>query len=356
MKLLYFSTVNWNWIKQRPQFMAYYLSKNGIEVDYFSLTPLLKQRIRKVDPKSDNLNINDIYVIPFANKVKKIEDINICRVKKLLNKNKYDSIVLTHPFHFSYVTDEMREHAKIIYECMDNMPFFYDNDIRNKVIIKEKELCMSADLIITSSNYLKNRIILDYKIDDNKINVIKNAVDISFCDKSNNNDLKLQHPNLMYIGTVSHWFDYSTINEFAKNNPEITIYIIGPIDNKLLRYLTKHRNVKLVGPIRHDLVKTYIYHADTMIIPFIVNDIIKGVDPVKMYEYLSLNKMIVSSFWEELEAYKSNKNVYFYNDYNEFDNIIKATIINNKSNSIVNTDFINKNNWDKRVKEYIQLI
>ncbi len=356
MKLLYFSTVNWNWIKQRPHFISSYLSKSDIEVDFFSLTPFLKQKISGVNLDNKNLNIKDKYVIPFSNKLKIIEKINSNYIKKLLNNNNYDIVILTHPFQINYITKKIKDNAMIIYECMDNMPYFYDNKLREKVIMKEKELCILVDSIIVTSSYLKTRLVRDYKIRKDKVTIIRNAVDISFLDDVEFKQLNLKHPNIMYIGTISDWFDYNTINEFAIGNPNITIYLIGPIEKRSLDKIKKLDNIKLIGAIEHNLVKSYILNADVMIIPFIVNDVIKGVDPVKMYEYLALNKQIVSAYWEELSAFNNDQLLYFYENYKEFEEKINLALCNKKSNDLIDTEFISMNNWNDRAKEYVSLI
>lgn len=356
MKLLYFSTVNWNWIKQRPHFISFYLSKNNVEVDFLSLTPFLKQNINRGKNDNINLNIKDIYVIPFANKVKLIEKINILFVKNIINKKRYDYIVLTHPFQIKYISNEMKKNSKIIYECMDNMPYFYENSLRNRVILYEDKLCKDANGIITSSAYLKERLVKDYNIDEKRINIIKNAVDNSFLDNKIDFKLELNHPNVMYIGTISSWFDFETINKFAEKNPQVTIYLVGPTENRAISKINKQENIKIIGKVDYNLVKSYIYHADVMMIPFVNNDIIQGVDPVKAYEYMALNKKVISSYWKEIDCYKNQ--FLFYRNYDTFNkgfyDLLDAKKIDKKN--ILNKSFIEKNNWQARVYDYLKFL
>lgn len=358
MKILYFSTVNWNWIKQRPHFIAEGLADRNIEVEYISLTPILKQNIKKHKIKGKLLKINDKYVLPFASKNKYVQMLNKHYIERVLNQ-KYDVIILTHPFQYNYISKALKYSPKIIYDCMDNMPYFYNEKLKQEVIEEEKKLCEKANAIITSSNYLKERIIREYGISISKVTVIKNAVDQSFI-SSATEKVELEHPNMIYIGTIGKWFDYETINKFAASNPEYTIYLIGPVDNECRNKVNSlNANIKLLGAIEHKKIKSYIIAGDIMLIPFKNNELIRGVDPVKMYEYLALNKPVISSYWNELSIYKQNSLVYFYNTVQEFKEQEKITskateTITNKLSE--NKKFIYQNNWNIRIDEYVKVI
>lgn len=351
MKILYFSTVNWKWIKQRPHFICEYLSKKGIEVTYFSITPFLKQKILR---KSLNryLNIQDNFVLPYASKINLVKKINIIYIKSLLNQ-KYDIVVLTDPKQYEYLPKKLRNCAKIVYECMDNIPYFYQGKIRDEASTQEKKICKKANQIITSSNYLKNKIMKEYDIDEEKIDVINNALDKSILDEVTM-PIKLKSPNLMYIGTVSEWLDINILNKFAQDNQEYTIYIIGPVDR--IRFDKISDNIVFMGAVEHKDVKKYIKSGEIMLIPFKINELIKGVDPVKLYEYLALSKPVVTSYWEELNGYKSNKLVNFYNSYEEFVSAIKKARDSVYTVDEINIDFIEKNNWEKRVECYFEVL
>ena len=353
-RVLYFSSVNWKWIKQRPHFISYYLANKGIKVDYFSITPLFKQKKAKVQNVNSNLRIMDKYVLPFSYKLKVIQEINIRYIRKVL-KQEYDIIILTHPMQYIYLDDKIKRNVKIIYECMDNIPFFYEGKLKERITQIEKVVCKECDAIITSAEYLKIRIINEYNIDKQKVSTIKNAVDSSFITTPIEN-IELKYPNLMYIGTISEWIDYENIKRFAKENPQYTIYMIGPVTKYIEKKLLGIVNIKLIGVISHDLVKSYIASGDIMIIPFKITELIRGVDPVKMYEYLSMNKYIVSSYWDELEKYKENENVYFYDSYYSFEEQIKK-IERIKRNSIEeDIQFIKINSWESRIEDYIEVL
>lgn len=355
MRLLYFSTVNWKWIKQRPHFEAYYLAQEGIQVDYLSLTPLFKQKKEKRQKLGTHLNIKDYYVLPLASKIELINQINRVYINSVLTKV-YDVIVLTHPVQYHYLKSTKKHQAKIIYECMDNMPYFYEGKMREKVIQEEEELCKVCDQIIVSADYLKEKIKRLYHIPEEKITVIKNAIDESLITQQLQ-PITLEHPNLMYIGTVSDWFDIEALEVFLTKHSEYKVYLIGPVIEPIKNRLSKLKDqVVLVGAVPHEWLKTYILQGDIMMIPFKKNDIIEAVDPVKMYEYMAFDKPVVSAYWEELKDYRANQNIYFYQETQGFETSVIEASKSLQEQEKINQAFIKQNHWKQRVKQYIEVL
>ena len=85
-------------------------------------------------------------------------------------------------------------------------------------------------------------------------------------------------------------------------------------------------------PKKHNELQEICSGADAFIIPFKLNELIKGVDPVKLYEYLSFNANVISIYYRELEYFRPH--IDFYNSTEEALNLIerllKSTPINHK--------------------------
>ena len=70
------------------------------------------------------------------------------------------------------------------------------------------------------------------------------------------------------------------------------------------------------GPIDNKLVQSKLLNYSVGIIPFKVNDLIKYVNPIKYYEYLSCGLRTVSTDWDELREH--NYPNLFLSDRNNF--------------------------------------
>ncbi len=356
-RVLYFSHVNWSWIKQRPHFIPYYIAKSGIEVTYFSLSSIAsfmrRSRLKvKNTVNENNLHIKETKVFPLGSRIKILGRINYLLIQSKL-KDDYDSIILAHPTQLDYISPKQKE-KQIIYECMDNHPFFTENEkVRQLLIEKEKVLCSIANRIIVSSLELKRRLQDRYSLDDKKIKVVFNALDEETIINFNTKLIKLNKPNLVYVGTIGSWFDFKVISDFAKHNREYTIYLVGPKEKTVENQLKEMPdNVILVGAIEHHEIIRYIRSGEIMVLPFKINDVVECVDPVKIYEYMALNKPIVSSYWGELEKFRDK--VVFYNDAVRFEAVVKNIDVRSPDLKI-NSEFINKECWKERVLQYLNL-
>lgn len=349
MKVMYFSLVGWNWIKQRPHFIAEGLAENIEKVDYISIFPIFKSKTHKKIIKK-NFFVREFWVFPFSLKFKTIRILNKFLFNLKVDLNKYNAIILTHPIQIEYLREKSKKNCKIIYDCMDNIPEFYDRKIKDRIISFEKELLDIASEIIVSSATLKKILLKRYKIENKKISIINNAMVNIQIDKIKK--IKLKQPNLVYIGTIDKWLDIEMLEKFSKNNPKYTIYLIGP--NKLMTQRAFSKNMIFYGKINHEEVFSFIKSSDILLIPFIKNNLIEAVDPVKIYEYIGLNSNVLSTEWDEITKF-GYENLKIYKDYETFEKIVKEFKIKS-FNKKINKDFIDKNNWKKRIREYLKVL
>ena len=66
-----------------------------------------------------------------------------------------------------------------------------------------------------------------------------------------------------------------------------------------------NENIYFLGSRDYKVLKNYAYHADILSIPFQINDITRSTSPVKLYEYMALNKPIITTNMNECTKYKS---------------------------------------------------
>lgn len=345
MKILYFSNVNWNWIKQRPHFLSSELAKmEDNRVTFLSLTPFLKQKKSKFS-NQENLMIRDLYSIPFSFKVPFIRWLNRIIVSVFIEKE-FDVVVLTHPMQLDYL--KTFKYKTLVYDCMDNIPEFYNGNVQKDIIEKEKGLCFHSDLVLVSSEYLRKKLIENYGIREKTL-IIRNAINSNILNYSKIN-VNLKKPNIGYIGTIEKWFDVETVLWIAENFRNLTIYLIGPVTNDIKDKLRKD-NIIFVGKVDHDIVISYIREMDKFLIPFIRSPLIEAVDPVKIYEFLAFNKTVISSFWPELEHFGDS--ICFYRDKIELTNLISDEKVNINGSDL---SFVDLNNWSSRSIEIIEAL
>ena len=131
------------------------------------------------------------------------------------------------------------------------------------------------------------------------------------------------------------------------NQKDVYYHIIGPREVEAI----ENSNIVFEGTVEHAKLYEYIKDYDALIMPFIVNDIILSVDPVKLYEYISFGKCIISVYYPEIERFEPY--VYFYKTQEEYDELIndlKEKGFPPKYSSEQQKRFLKENSWEYRYK------
>ena len=371
-KILFFSLVDWRWIKQRPHHISQGLAKY-CQVRYVCKKNLKKNSKVKQSNNIRNLLIYRFWAIPFAlYKHSIIHYINSILFKfyfMIYRLNGFENIIITHPVQFDWIPRKLLKSANIIYDCMDSYQDFENSHVINKIIIEnEKKIVKYSDSIIVSSEELKQRLIHKYsdKICE-KIYVINNGVDLETFSKNYikqhlhefDNDLdlvklrKFKSKTVGYIGTISNWMDWEVIYEAAVKFDHVYFWFIGPIEQEIPSKIKNLKNIIFTGAKDYYSIPLYIDQFDVVIYPFKLNDLILAVNPVKIYEYLALEKRVLSVRYKETE--KFSKYINLYSDQHEFIQELD-NILNNSSNIVDSRSFILNEGWEQRSKQFYDII
>lgn len=339
-KILYLMGIDWHWIKQRPQIVAEMLSKDyDVTVAYYKEI-LGKVMLRKVDDEPKNSI--PIRVIPYRDKSK---------ILYLIQKNifsylvkdieQYDIIWIGHPLLYRYIPKSYQ--GKIVYDCMDNhTALCNDLKIKKMIYYSENELMKRVDLVFTSSSSLKNTIERKYK---NTSVLVRNGFIADTIHRPsvllNKNGLRIG-----YFGTIAEWIDFSLLIKSLEKINTLEYYLWGPIS--ALR-IPQHPRLIFEGVVEHHMLWDKAKDTDCLIMPFIVNDIIEAVDPVKLYEYISMGKIIIAPYYEEIERFEPY--VYFYHNENEMLQLLdklQKKELTFKYTDVQQDEFLEDNTWERR--------
>lgn len=357
-KVLYLMHIDWNWIKQRPHFIAEKLKDKGYDIRV--LSPLSRKRKNLTKNEDTNVKLCPYLRIPLRDKFKFLSYIDEKLVKFFIKFQiimyKPDYIWVTFPELNKFLPQNTS--AKIIYDCMDDaVEFFSKTEQREIMQNNEKELIKRANLLLASSEYLKNKLLKKYNV-RNEIYVIRNAHKFTnLTDKTEIQSERSINTNfkICYFGTISSWFDNEAITCMLNNFNNVEIHLIGPIEDGYEK-LT-HNRLKYYGPVDHRDLAYYVSDADCFIMPFILNELIKSVDPVKLYEYIYFNKSIISVYYDEIRYF--NNFVEFYDSKDDLKKVLEKIILSNfepKYSNVERLKFLKDNTWDSRVNEINKLI
>lgn len=351
--ILYLMHINWNWIKQRPQFIAEGLSEK-YEVCILYKHLYKTNGYQKTKTNLKNIKLREVYGLPNRlNKYTTFNSINIWlfrrKVKKIIAKKAPKCIYITGPSLFRAIPKQYK--GKVIYDCMDDHLALH-KDPNDYEVRDERQLVKRANNIVITSNHLEQVILKRYGTENQKkISVVRNG----FSGKILNNINKgVSNNKIVYFGTVSHWLDFSMLEKSLDDFQNIEYDLYGPIDDTL--QLPNNPRIHFLGTVEHNELPKIAQNSLALMMPFKVNDIIKSVDPVKLYEYINFDKNIICVKYPEILRF--NDFVYFYNNYSEYKKIISKILENNciKYSEKQRINFLKNNRWNNRVNDIFKII
>ena len=354
--ILYFSHVPWAWIKQRPHFIFERLSE-VYDSKYIGAMNYKKKNAQ--GSRLENLSIRHFLRVPnrlrATSKIVRFIDFLICfmQFQWLILFYRPKLIWVTSPEVSRYLTNTQLK--RCVFDYMD----LYDelqptNILRRETRQEINRLLGLAKIIFASSKKLyhdaiernPNVFIINNAVSDEFIN----RLIISGCDHKINTSSK----KIVYVGTLSHWFDLELIKKTALSlGQDFQIDLYGPSEIDLSRL---PQNITYHGIIPHDDVYEVILGADICIMPFKVNKLIEAVDPVKIYEYISLGKPIICPKYDEL--IKFERYLQLYANESEFLVAVRNIVDDAAYGKTFRTNlgFAQENCWSARICEMLDVI
>jgi teichuronic acid biosynthesis glycosyltransferase TuaH len=364
-KILYIMHVPWAWIKQRPHFFAEYLNKD-FDVNVIFKKPLKVSKSNLINKKNEEMSISSFFIFPFQRilflkKLKFLNHINdlLIRIQfPVIGKN--DTVWVTSYSMYSLVHKFLPSEVKLVYDCMDDeleFPHIKNNPlILKEAFLMEQKILKRANVVLCSSEYLKNKITKRTGL-NRDITVVNNAIGIPGDYKELSGNSKLVFNTLssidnvfMYIGAISEWFDFDSILYVLEKEPLANIVLLGPTDIQI----PIHERIHHLGTVKREDIFNLMQNVKGLIMPFKLNELIKSVNPVKLYEYVYMSKPIIATRYSETEPFEDY--VYLYDGKDEFSDLIKGILeekIVVKKNDSQNKEFALKNTWEVRYKSIL---
>lgn len=323
--MLAISAGEWEGIQHRPHHFMRRSAQTGWTVIYVEppatlISPLKNKKmlirwqnwLKGLRKAEENIyTLSPPPILPFGNKYRWINKINqwlISRTIKRVLKSFGNYPVDLYSFLPNAVdllpylkTD------KVIYDCVDDHGFFTGFINADVVYQMEKELMAHADASFATAKQLME----DRKGWSDNFHLIPNGAEFEHFDittkKANITmpiDIKeVQHPIVGFVGGISDWIDISLITDVAKQMTDVSFVLIGPIATQV-EQLKELPNVSMLGSKPYQQLPSYIAEFDTCLIPFKINKLTESVNPIKMFEYLSAGKPVISTPLPEVVNYR----------------------------------------------------
>ncbi len=328
---------------QRSSQLAKIFNKLGFAVYYIyayectegniplmSMPLVMHQYIDNVDKKiiEERVNKDDIFIF----------EAPILKFKEFLNIAKNKS-------------------AKIIYENIDNWEtslgeMFFDEATLESMLQNADMITATAKKLVQQTEmYLKK-----YGIVNKKVYYLANAVDDDLFEPRKEykkpEDLYTNEKTLIYYGSLwGNWFDWDIIKKVADSSAYISINLIGDYSGIRQKVEEMPNNVHFLGLKKQEELPAYLQYSDFAILPFKQGSIGDYVSPLKIFEYISMNKEVIATELPDINGYPNT-----YTSLESEDWINHIMNSKNDVNISARDEFINKNNWYSRCSEMLDVL
>lgn len=257
-----------------------------------------------------------------------------------------DVLWITLPRLFSI--QEMVKHRVLVYRMSDNMNHFsYEPKTITEI---ERELCRRADIVFCTAYSLVEKA---SSLGANAV-YLPNGVDLELFTMRHPEPpdiATIPRPRVLYIGDISDLFDFDVLTIAAKNKREMSFILVGPIQEvagilKKAKLLAEISNVYLLGMKPYSVIPAYMQSCDIGVIPFIPNELTHSINPIKLYEYAASGLPVVSAKLKEIQ--QIGLTTLFYETPEEFLECIDRAIVEEKSLTQENENFVRQNTWRSR--------
>lgn len=344
MKILYLMWIDWKWIWQRPQILAQKLEKEYDVTVAFPQNIISRQKMQRKNAYPNKFR--KIYVVPLYNKFPFLQRIMDWIIRwSLRDSKKYDIIWVGHPMFEKVIPKDYS--GKVVYDCMDNHAALCADSEKERIVEEEIRLVERADIVFVTAQLLKEKIEKYVVSNNTRVVLVRNGYEQGNIYRPELAKRKEKYI-LGYIGTISEWMDYSIILQSIEEYKNIEYHMIGLVSGDAY---VKNDKIYYEGVVEHKNLYNNIKDYDCLIMPFLVNDIVLSVDPVKLYEYISFGKCIVSVYYPEIERF--GEYVYFYKTKDDYCKLMGWLIENGfppKYTKEEQEEFLKNNTWEERFR------
>ncbi|PIB11249.1 MULTISPECIES: glycosyltransferase [Streptomyces] len=354
MRILYLQHVDWNWIPQRPHFLAAELSRLGHDLHVFHLRAWRRSGLVDQDSGIElPVAPTGVRCLPRWSRpvVRQGDAALVRRLGRTARALRPDVVWVTHP-RLEPLVRELTG-VPVVYDCMDLAPDMAGADHRY-VRDLEARLAARANTRIASSPRIADELSRRYPAAAGSY-LVRNACRADFAWPAlAASDARPDAPDgpvrLLFFGTIGPWLDMELLAALA-TAPGVRLKIIGPVRTAL---------PPEVGPCvsgampQLELLEMASTWSDVLLLPFRSDDFAESVDPVKLYEYVGLDRPILAPPLRVLQP--AGPFLSYYRSVPQALAAVRAGVDATPGDRSARQAFVADNTWSARAREVDALL
>jgi GT2 family glycosyltransferase/glycosyltransferase involved in cell wall biosynthesis len=300
--VLVFPIIDWHFRHQRPQHLTEQLARRGHRVFYFATTFVspseYRPHIQAIDERIGLVSLPCSETPPViyeqALTPAQIETV-LTGIEHLRRQHRLQATVsiVHHPFWWPVVN--RLSNNRTVYDCLDHHAGFSNTAVQ--MLDLEKSLIATSDLLVATSERLCGKVASRAR----RSVLIRNGTDFDHFATPRPEALRRNGRRVIgYYGAIAEWFDADLVAAAARRLPDCDFVLVGSTFSADLNAIQGLPNVRFTGEIPYAALPEQAQAFDVCMIPFQVNELTLNTNPVKVYEYLSMGKPVVSVRLPEL--------------------------------------------------------
>lgn len=169
----------------------------------------------------------------------------------------------------------------------------------------------------------------------------------------------IPQPVLMYTGSINSWVDLKLLIKLADDRPDYSLVLIGhhyesSTDTGQWQELLNKANTYWLDSKPYDMLPGYIQYAAALLLPRTRDEHSLASDPLKLYEYLSAGKPVVSTALPAVSDFREF--VYVSDSENFAASADKAINEHDPARAQRQIAMMEKHSWSARIKELADIL
>jgi hypothetical protein len=332
----------------RPAQIAKALVEEGYDVTYlYSDNTEYRNKVDSNDGRSINIDLASQYPDTLH-----LTDQSKFSVEEYLNSidsSKMLVTVMEIPY-YSFLLNAIKLKAAgsvLVYDVIDDWSGDWGVDMGYGEV--EEKAILLSDIVSAVVPSLVEKYEKNY---NRAVLYLPNAVDVKLFDISQQYERPIDMPEgkvALYYGTLwGSWFDWNLVAYLAGNLQDWTFVFIGEkVENEYWNpSVDSYPNVKFLGMKPQTSLPAYAAAATTLIMPWKVDTISLGASPLKIYEWIAMQKPIIVPGLTQLDGMPG---VTLSSSYKQFSNNLKMSAETEIDTSAC-VAFISENDWASRAQ------
>jgi len=163
----------------------------------------------------------------------------------------------------------------------------------------EKENYDDADHIVVTAPSLKDSLINEFEVPEDKITFISHGIYMERFERARNLPDPLGDipgPRIVMLGNLGK-LNFEVAVYLLENMQEASFLAIGPETPEIMQLSRKYANLRPLGAVMPEEVPSYLVNCDVGLVLFSrdMSGVVQHINPMKMYEYAAAGLPVVST-------------------------------------------------------------